>query len=307
MDTRSGSAVCTASVLLLSLSFCFLPSAGAATAAGLLEYECNNVTSYAANSTYQSNVRSLLASLAANASRSLFSPVGFATAVVGAGTDKVWGLGLCRGDTNGTDCGSCLALAPTVAFGADYCKGAKEVSVFYDRCLVHYSFQDFLSSPGSRLAEVSGAGDDNLTRAGDAGRFDALAVSLIAALSDLAAFNTTTRYAAGAMVPDQGFLTASEGLVHRISGQVQCTPDQAPAPCRECLQALIDDMPAAFNGSVGGHILGVWCSLRFEVFEFYDGKPMLELVAPPPAPPPSSPVSTDQTGTCSTSSATKYA
>uniref|UniRef100_A0ACD5X1N3 Uncharacterized protein n=1 Tax=Avena sativa TaxID=4498 RepID=A0ACD5X1N3_AVESA len=294
MDIRS---LCAAAVLLLlSLSSCFPPSAGA----DLLEYECNNGTSYAANSTYQSNLRSLLSSLAANASsRSLFPPVGFTTAVVGASIpDKVWGLGLCRGDTNGTDCGSCLSLVPDVAFGqGDLCMGVKEASVFYDRCLVHYSFRDFLASPDNRIVELRGVGGDNVT--GDAaagGRFDALVASLVGALSDWAAFNTTTRYAVGTMVSDDGFATANGAVVHRINGLVQCTPDQAPGKCRECLQALIAEMPEAFNGSTGGHILGVWCSLRFEVFEFYDGSPMLKLVAPPPAPPPSSPVPTDQTG-----------
>ncbi|CAM0874029.1 unnamed protein product [Alopecurus aequalis] len=289
MDIRS---VCTASVLLLSLSSCFAPSAGAA-GATILEYDCSSGTSYAANTTYQSNLRSLLASLAANASRSLFPPVGFATAVVGASPDTVWGLGLCRGDTNGTACGSCLALAPEVAFGKDYCMGVKEVSIYYDRCSVHYSFRDFLTSQDNRLGEVPGAGDDNVTR--DAGRFNALAARLIGALSDWAAFNTTTRYAVGAMVSDHAFVTATKAVVHRISGLLQCTPDQAPAPCRACLQAFIDDMPAAMNGSVGGHICGVWCNLRFEVFEFDDDSPMPQLVDPPPTPPPSSPVSTDQT------------
>jgi hypothetical protein len=101
------------------------------------------------------------------------------------------------------------------------------------------------------------------------------------------------------MVSDQGFTTASKDVVRRITGLVQCTPDQAPGPCRQCLEALVDEMPAAFNGSVGGHILRVWCNLRFEVFEFYDDSPMLQLVAPPPAPPPSSspPESRGQTGT----------
>uniref|UniRef100_M8CET3 Uncharacterized protein n=1 Tax=Aegilops tauschii TaxID=37682 RepID=M8CET3_AEGTA len=115
----------------------------------------------------------------------------------------------------------------------------------------------------------------------DTGRFDALVASLVGALSDWAAFNTTTRYASGVMVSDQGFpTTPSKDLVHRINGLVQCTPDQAPGRCRECLQGLIDEMPAVFNGSVGGRILAVWCNLRFEVHEFYDGSPMLKLTAP---------------------------
>jgi hypothetical protein len=89
------------------------------------------------------------------------------------------------------------------------------------------------------------------------------------------------------MVSDQGFPTTSNDVVHNINGLVQCTPDQAPAQCRECLQGLIDDMPAVFNGNVGGKVLAVWCYLRFKTSEFFDGTPMLKLVAPQLQPPPS--------------------
>ncbi|KAM3346018.1 hypothetical protein ACQJBY_020503 [Aegilops geniculata] len=296
MDIHSS--VCTAAVVLLLLLLSFSsfpkPSAGSAARAELVTWKCDNGTYYGENSTYESNVRTLLASLAANASRSLF-PVGFATAVVGASPDMVWGLGLCRGDTtNGTDCASsCLDLAPEVAFGR--CMGVKDVSIFYDRCTVRYSFRDFLTSPDNRQVQVWGASDDSVAPR-DTGRFDALVASLVGALSDWAAFNTTTRYASGVMVSDQGFpTTPSKDLVHRINGLVQCTPDQAPGRCRECLQGLIDEMPAVFNGSVGGRILAVWCNLRFEVHEFYDGSPMLKLTAPEPTPPPSPVRSTHQT------------
>nr|TKV92123.1 hypothetical protein SEVIR_9G142950v2 [Setaria viridis] len=98
------------------------------------------------------------------------------------------------------------------------------------------------------------------------------------------------------MSSDQvGFPATDKAVVHRIMGLVQCTPDQAPGACRRCLQALIDEMPAVFNATVGGRFLAVWCYLRFEVHEFYDSSPMLNLVAPPWSPPPS-PASADQTG-----------
>jgi hypothetical protein len=281
MEIRS---VCTASiiVLLLSLSSFLKPSAGAAPSAQLLTWMCNNGTFYAPNSTYQSNARSLLASLAANASRSLFS-----AGAVGASPDTVWGLALCRGDdTNGTDCASsCLSLAPDVAFGSR-CMGVKDVTVFYDRCTVRFSFRDFLASRDNGQVQTS-ASQDTVTRDGDARRFDALVVSFVGALSDWAAFNTTSRFATGIMVSDQGFPTTSNDVVHNINGLVQCTPDQAPAQCRECLQGLIDDMPAVFNGNVGGKVLAVWCYLRFKTSEFFDGTPMLKLVAPQLQPPPS--------------------
>ncbi|OEL34383.1 putative cysteine-rich receptor-like protein kinase 9, partial [Dichanthelium oligosanthes] len=275
-------------VLFMPLSCSLLPSAGAATAAELVTWKCDNGTYYAANTTYQSNVRTLLASLATNASRSSF-PAGFATAVLGASPDTVWGLGLCRGDTSGADCGSCLALAPEVAFGR--CQGVKDVTVFYDRCILRYSFRDFLTSPDNRQVQFRGISSDNVTS--NAGWYDVLVVRLVSALSDWAAFNTTPRYAVGVMNSDQGFPASNKDVLHRIIGLVQCTPDQAPAECRRCLKTLIDEMPTVFNGTVGGRLLAVWCHLRFEVHEFYDDSPMLNLVAPQFMPPPP-PASTDQ-------------
>ncbi|EMS57694.1 Cysteine-rich receptor-like protein kinase 25 [Triticum urartu] len=244
MEIRSASAASFVLLLLLSLSsFLKLPAG-----AELFSWQCYNGSSYKENGTYQSNVRSLLASLAANVSRSQSL---FATTVVGTSSDTVWGLGLCRGDiTNRTECTSCLALAPEVAF--DKSRGAsKEAVIPHDA----------------------------------ANRYDALVVSLAVALAT-AAFNSTSRYATGVMVSDQGFTTnASDDVVRTIYGLVQCTPDKPPGPCRECLQGLVDGMK--FNGSVGGHIFGIWCNIRFEKQVFYDGSPMLNLIAPPPTPPPS--------------------
>ncbi|CAN6317322.1 unnamed protein product [Urochloa humidicola] len=291
LDLRS---VRAASLLLLALCSIslLLPAAGAAASAELVTSKCDNGTYYAANSTYESNVRRLLASLAANASRSPF-PAGFATAAVGASPDTVWGLGLCRGDTVGADCGSCLALAPDVAFTK--CRGVKDVTVFYDRCVLRYSFRDFLTSPDNGEVQNKAFSADNVTS--NAGWYDALVVRLVAALSDWAAFNTTARYAVGAMNSEQlGFPATDKAVVHTIFGLVQCTPDQSPVACRRCLQALADEMPVVFNGTVGGRILAVWCYLRFEAHEFYDTSPMLNLVAPPWSPPPPSPASADRTG-----------
>lgn len=290
--------VCTISIILLALAVCCPPPS--CLAAELMTWKCDNGTSYAANTTYQSNVRSLLASLAANASRS--SPVGFATAILGAGTDMVWGLGLCRGDTNGTDCGSCLSLVQDVAFGR--CQGVKDVSVFYDRCILRYSYRDFLTNPDNTQVQVSEPSKENVTSGAE--RFNALVAFLVGALSDLAAFNTTTRYAVGLVTSDKGFPATTYDVVYSINGMVQCTPDKAPRACRGCLQALMDVMqalmdvmPASFNGSIGGQINAVWCNLRYEVFQFYDGSPMVRLVAPPWIPPSSTDQGTYGLPTCS--------
>jgi hypothetical protein len=247
----------------------------------LMNLLCNSDNSYALNSTYHSNVVALLGSLSADASN---STVGFATGAAGRGPDQVWGLALCRGDVNGTSCASCLALAPGVAFVN--CSGIKDVSVYYDRCLLRYSDEDFLASPDDSAAPVQYGLNLEVNITGDPGRFVGLAADLVGALSDWAAHNSTSRYAAGVMTSAQGFTTTDFAVVRNIYGLVQCTPDHAPEACLGCLGRLRDEMPAVFYGTSGAQFNLVWCNLRYEVFPFYGSSPVVKLVAPPSTPAP---------------------
>ncbi|CAD6213961.1 unnamed protein product [Miscanthus lutarioriparius] len=270
-----------ASVLLLLLLFS-VHWPGRSHAFSLMNYLCNNGSSYALNSTYRSNVVALLGSLSANASS---SAVGFATATLGHAPDQTWGLALCRGDVNGSGCASCLALAPDIVFGD--CRGVRDVSIYYDRCLLRYSDTDFLASPGDATELVQYGTNLQVNVTADPCRFVGLAADLVAALSAWAARNSTARYAAGVVTSAKGFTTTDSNLVHNIYGLVQCTPNLAPEACLACLGRLKDEMPAVFNGSTGGQFNAVWCNLRFEVFLFYDSSPVVKLVAPPLTPAPS--------------------
>ncbi|CAL4943612.1 unnamed protein product [Urochloa decumbens] len=274
-------------VLLLLFS---VHRAGRSHAFSIMNYLCNNGSSYALNSTYHSNVVSLLASLSANASSSAaVVGVGFANGTVGRAPDQTWGLALCRGDVvNGTACATCLALA---SGDVDvHCRGVKDVSVYYDRCLLRFSDRDFLAAgPDDPAAPVQYSPSLQVNVTVDPGRFVALAADLVGALAAWAARNSTARYAAGVMTTSagEGFTTTEYDLVRNIYGLVQCTPDQSPEACLGCLGAFRDEMPAVFSGTAGGQINAVWCNLRFEVFLFYDSSPVVKLVAPPLAPPPS--------------------
>ncbi|KAK3149757.1 hypothetical protein QOZ80_3AG0222290 [Eleusine coracana subsp. coracana] len=253
----------------------------------IMNFDCPKGSSYSLNSTYHSNVVTLLSSLSANASR---SPVGFATGTLGAATsDQVWGLALCRGDISGSTCASCLKVAPVYAFGngtVDYCRGVKDVSIYLDSCLLRFSGKDFLASPEEVANQVLYSRSD-VTVTVNPGRFMELTADLIGKLSDYAAANNSAlRYAAGVMTSSDGFKTASSHQnVRDIFGLVQCTPDQAPEACNRCLDRLRGDMLAELNGTAGGQVHAVWCNLRFEIFHFYESTPNdVRLVAPPPSP-----------------------
>ncbi|KAK3146507.1 hypothetical protein QOZ80_3BG0267370 [Eleusine coracana subsp. coracana] len=253
----------------------------------IMNFDCPKGSSYSLNSTYHSNVVTLLSSLSANASS---SPVGFATGTIGAATsDQVWGLALCRGDISGSTCASCLKVAPVYAFGngtVDYCRGVKDVSIYLDSCLLRFSGKDFLASPEEVANQLLYSRSD-VTVTMNPGRFVELTADLISKLSDYAAENNSAlRYAAGVMTSSDGFMTtSSHQMVRDIFGLVQCTPDQALEACKSCLDRLTGDMLAELNGTAGGQVHAVWCNLRFEIFHFYESTPNdVRLVAPPPSP-----------------------
>uniref|UniRef100_A0A0E0IQQ1 Uncharacterized protein n=1 Tax=Oryza nivara TaxID=4536 RepID=A0A0E0IQQ1_ORYNI len=240
----------------------------------LMNYSCNNGSSYAENSTYDSNVRAVLATLSASTPN---ATTGFATASAGRGADTVWGLALCRGDTDHAVCASCVAAVPAIAF--HQCRGVRDVTVFYDRCIARFSYGDFTARPDN--TEVLMVSSSKYQVTVNAGHFDALVTRVAGALADWAAYNSTLRYAAGVMASSDGFPSTTGYMVHNIYGVVQCAPDLAPPACRACLQALIVDMPQAFGGRIGGQFNAVWCNLRYETSVFYDGDPAVRLVASP--------------------------
>uniref|UniRef100_M8AP60 non-specific serine/threonine protein kinase n=1 Tax=Aegilops tauschii TaxID=37682 RepID=M8AP60_AEGTA len=92
-------------LLLLRLSILLMPLPSAAATAQL----CGSGGNYTANSTYQSNLAVVAATLPNKASSS--SQL-FATATAGQVTDVVYALALCRGDTvNATACRDCVAAS----------------------------------------------------------------------------------------------------------------------------------------------------------------------------------------------------
>ncbi|KAJ1291237.1 hypothetical protein BS78_02G301900 [Paspalum vaginatum] len=236
---------------------------------------CGKTGNYTANSTYQSNIASLATSLPANASR---PGALFAEGSAGAVPDTVYALALCRGDTNATACGACVATAFQDA--QQLCAYDKDAAVFYDACYLRFSNQDFLAAS----AAGGGGGDPMVLMntqnvSSPARAFDAAVAALLNATADYAAANSSRRFATG----EEGF-DAAEPTIY---GLTQCTPDLSTADCRACLGSIISEMPQYFRGTRGGRIITMRCNFRYEVYSFFSGSPSLRLPAPStPAPSP---------------------
>ena len=101
---------------------------------GILFYSCsNNVGNYSNNSTYQTNLNTLLTSLSSHKE----IDYGFYNFSAGQNSDKVNTIGLCRGDLLPDACRSCVNES-RIQLG-QLCCNQKEAIVWYDDCMLRYS------------------------------------------------------------------------------------------------------------------------------------------------------------------------
>ncbi|CAN6248859.1 unnamed protein product [Urochloa humidicola] len=239
---------------------------------------CGTTNTFAANSTFQANLNRLAATLPGNASA---SPNLYATAVAGAVPEQVWAMALCRGDANATACGSCLAQAFHDA--QSDCPYYKDATIYYDPCTLHYSDVHTLAGNDDTGPTMDEYGITNLGNVtSDPPRYNALVAALLNATADYAAFNSTRRFATG----QADFFDKNFPKVYSLA---QCPPDQPPARCRKCLAGIIADGLPRFVNSIGGRVLRVNCTYRFETAPFYSSPAMVQLPSPgagAPAPGP---------------------
>uniref|UniRef100_A0A0E0LLR8 Uncharacterized protein n=1 Tax=Oryza punctata TaxID=4537 RepID=A0A0E0LLR8_ORYPU len=237
--------------------------------------------SYAENSTFQANINRLSTTLPKNTSS---SPAMYTVDAAGDVPDKVYGYALCRADANASACEGCVAAASRDA--PRVCPLVKDVLIFYDLCQLRYSNRNFLLDDDYYVATYS------LQRSRLVLSSPAAAAAFDAAVAQLA--NATAEYAAAANSSRRYGTGEEEGVDGKsdrpkMYALVQCTPDKTPDICRACLTTLTTvQLPKLFSGRMGGGVFGVWCNLRYEVFPFFSGRPLLHLPAfvetPPPAP-----------------------
>ncbi|KAJ4745555.1 cysteine-rich RECEPTOR-like kinase [Rhynchospora pubera] len=229
---------------------------------------CGSTGNYTANSTYCTNLEHLFSALSTEA----VTIEGFSKNITGTGSDQIFGLVLCQGDVSSTVCGQCLNQSFKDV--ATMCPYSKEAVIWYDMCLLRYSNRYFLDSTDNAQQIII-----YNTQSTGGGRFSGWESSnsahksyiitvvntLLSNVSDQAAYNSTKRFGTGDItIPP---------TVPVLYGLSQCTPDMSNDTCRECLQDLIDHMLNYFDGRTGGRILGVRCTLRYDMYAFFSGDP----------------------------------
>uniref|UniRef100_M4DB23 Uncharacterized protein n=2 Tax=Brassica campestris TaxID=3711 RepID=M4DB23_BRACM len=230
---------------------------------------CPNTTTFSRNSTYLANLRTLLSSLSSpNASYA----TGFQNATVGQPPDRVTGLYLCRGDVTPEVCRRCVAFAVNETF--TQCPNAREVTLYYEECMLRYSNGNILSTLNAN-GEFSMENTQSITS--NLVRFTELVLSTMNQAATVAS-NSSRKFDTVNAFTD--FQT--------LHGLVQCTPDLTNQDCLDCLSRIINQLP---TDRIGGRVMVPSCFSRFELYLFYneaaaDRTPQPQLNSAPPPPPP---------------------
>ncbi|KAL3740575.1 hypothetical protein ACJRO7_021796 [Eucalyptus globulus] len=259
--------------LCLSSSFFFIDILSIEAAPEYLFHDCPNTTLFTPNSTYRSNLHALLSSLSSAAAG---STDGFANATAGQNPlERAYGLFLCRGDLNSTECSRCVATGEWDIL--QRCPNQRVSTIWYDQCMLRYSNRSILSAMERSLDRVL-YDVGNVT---DPTRFMQL---LGETLNDIA-----TRASAGGSGKKVAAAEANFTSSQKLYALAQCTPDLTASDCVKCLQFAIANLP---QGKQGGRLLAPSCNLRYELYPFYDASALPSPAPPPPvpAPPPPAPV-----------------
>ncbi|XP_033143973.1 cysteine-rich receptor-like protein kinase 19 isoform X3 [Brassica rapa] len=234
-----------------------------------VSHVCPNTATYTRNSTSFTNLRTLLSSLSSpNASYA----TGFQNATVGEPPDRVTGFFLCRGDLSTEVCRRCVVFAVSDTFTR--CPNEKEVTLYYDDCMLRYSNRYILSTLNTNGGIIL-VNTQNIT-SNQIGLFRDLVLS------------TMNQAATDASVSPGRFATGKANFTafQTLYGLVQCTPDLTTQQCLRCLNLTINQLP---TDRIGGRSVVPSCNSRYELYLFYNesdiGSPKPQLdSAPPPQP-----------------------
>ncbi|KAK6268929.1 hypothetical protein QUC31_013089 [Theobroma cacao] len=260
--------VCLLSHLLIGMSL----------ATALRCYDTGNFTT---NSTYGINRDLILASLPANVSAN----GGFFTATIGKEPNKVYALGLCRGDSTSENCFS--SLNSTTQDLIAKCPNQKEaISWGGDPpSMVRYANRSFFgileldpSEAGTNVNDIK----SNLTQ------FNTVWESLMDSVVRNASMGSfRLKYSTG---------EADNTVFQKIHALMQCTPDLSQSDCDSCLRESVSDYQRMFYGKQGGYVQRPNCWFRWDLYPFYVSNATTTAPSLSPPPPPTNTTITKEDG-----------
>ncbi|XP_014511957.1 cysteine-rich receptor-like protein kinase 29 [Vigna radiata var. radiata] len=219
---------------------------------------------FTANSTYHTNLNTLLSNLTSNTQ----IDYGFYNRSYGENSEKVYGIGLCRGDVKTDECRSCINNSTVLL--TQLCPNQKEAIAWYDKCMLRYSNRSIVGLMETLPLFYT----LELANATNVDQFNQVLDNLVENLTGIAAASGDSRrkYAAGN--------ATATNLETTIYGVAQCTPDLSQQDCNRCLVDAFSRI--ASSGKISGRVSTPSCNIRYETFRFYD-EPSTTADAPAPS------------------------
>lgn len=207
------------------------------------------------NDTYGKNRDLILASLPSNVSVN----GGFFNTTIGQEPEKVYALGLCRGDYTQGHCYSCISSSIRDLKGK--CPNQKQAIYIYKEgeCLVRYADHSFFGILDQVYDDAQYDGD-NLKL--NSTKFDAVWKSLMGGVVRNASMGTSRlKYATG---------EADFSAYQKIYALMQCTPDLSQKDCNTCLNNSVGEYErCCLPWTERGYIMRSSCLFRWDLNRFY--------------------------------------
>ncbi|KAL6277154.1 hypothetical protein ACE6H2_020755 [Prunus campanulata] len=233
-------------------------------------HSCSNEKgNYTTNSTYQTNLNTLLSSLSSPSNNG--NGYGFYNSSYGENADEVHAIGLCRGDVTGDTCRACLSNSTQKL--TQLCPNQKEAIGFYDECMLRYANRSLYGAMETTPVFPLWWSIQNLSSS-DMSRFFYVLSRLLEDLSGQVAANGSLRkFAVGnRTVPN----------LRTIYGLAQCTPDLTEQVCKECFAGCLEGILKWCPAKQGCRVQNPSCTVRYEVNRFYDPTTVVPLPSSPP-------------------------
>lgn len=237
-------------------------------------YNCTRNTTFAANSSYPSNIKTLLDWLSSNGTNIARS---YITTVATKNT-TLYGMFNCLRDISTDTCQACVTESAKLI--SSLCSTAKEGIIWYKVCLVRYSDRRFFSTV-EESPKISFMDKQDYT-GGRVERFNNIVWDTLNDLRSEAA-NASTKLAHKVVE-----ITEKQ----KLYGAAWCVSYLSTENCSSCLSDAIADVPTSCcRGKTGGRIYFPSCGVRFELYPFGFTKEDTVSWMPPPPESPHPPLS----------------
>ncbi|XP_057840996.1 cysteine-rich repeat secretory protein 55-like [Cryptomeria japonica] len=194
---------------------------------------------------------------------------GFNTSSHGQFPSKVYGLFQCIGNLSATACSNCSRQANDSI--KELCANDIGGRVWMDGCFLRYENYNFTTILDTNWSGLANVNDVTINKQ----RFVSTTSSLLSNLSDKAYIPANKYLAVG---------SAKYSTSNKTYGLVQCWRDLSIKDCRSCLVQARKVWQQCCSSKQGVQIMSGSCTVRYELYRFYDSADGSRSLSPSPSP-----------------------